>query len=62
MFIFYSFPAEVASGVVRGWTSRKYEYWRSIYGRRQAKDFLSRSIAKESGKLLKLRIIIGLLT
>jgi aspartate/tyrosine/aromatic aminotransferase len=32
--------AEVASGVVRGWTCRKYEYWQSIYRKRKAEAFL----------------------
>jgi hypothetical protein len=41
--------AEVASGVVRGWTSRKYEYWQSIYGKRQAKAFLQDPLLKNLG-------------
>jgi len=60
--------AKVARGVIRDWTSRKYEeHWQSISGRRQAKGFIKKPSAKRPGELLTLsrnllRILTGPLT
>jgi len=60
--------AEVARGVIKDWTSRKYEeHWQSICGHRQAKGFLKKPSAKRPGELLnlsrnQLRILTGPLT
>jgi hypothetical protein len=54
--------------VIRDWMSRKHEeHWQSIYGQRQAKDFLKKPSAKNAWELLnlsrsQLRIMTGLLT
>jgi hypothetical protein len=54
--------------VIRGWTNRKHpEYWQTIHGLRQAKDFLKRTSARRAGELLslnrnQLRILTGLFT
>jgi hypothetical protein len=60
--------AKIAREVIRGWTNRKHtEYWQSIYGQRQARDFLKRPSARRAGELLslnrnQLRILTGLFT
>jgi hypothetical protein len=62
--------ANVARGVIKDWTSRKYkEHWQSIRvcGQRQAKGFLKKPFAKRPGELLnlsrnRLRILTGPLT
>jgi hypothetical protein len=54
--------------VIRGWTNRKHtEYWQSIYGQRQARNFLERPSARRARELLslsrnQLRIRTGLVT
>jgi ribonuclease HI len=59
---------KVAREVIRGWTNRKHtEYWQSIQGQRQARDFLKRPSARRAGELLslnrnQLRIVTGLFT
>jgi hypothetical protein len=59
---------KIAREVIRGWTNRKHtEYWQSIYGQRQARDFLKRPSARRAGELLswsrnQLRILTGLFT
>jgi hypothetical protein len=60
--------AKVARGVITDRTSRKHkEYWQSVSGQAQAKDFLKKPSAKKAGELLnlsrhQLRIMTGLLT
>jgi hypothetical protein len=52
--------------VIRGWTNRKHtEYWQSIHGQRQTRDFLKGLSARRVGELLnlninQLRILTGL--
>jgi hypothetical protein len=59
---------KIAREVIRGWTNRKHtEYWKSIHGQRQARDFLKRPSARRAGVLLSLnrnqvRILTGLFT
>jgi hypothetical protein len=59
---------KIAREVIRGWTDRKHtEYWQSIYGQRQARNFLERPSARRAGELLslnrnQLRIQTGLVT
>jgi hypothetical protein len=58
--------AKTAREVIRGWTNRKHtEYWQSIYGQRQARNFLERPSARRARELLslssnQLRILTGL--
>jgi hypothetical protein len=58
--------AKIAREVIRGWTQRKHtEYWQSINGQSQARDFLKRPSAIRAGELLslnrnQLRILTGL--
>jgi hypothetical protein len=70
----YTFGGKVLSyiktdrAVIMGWTNRKHtEYWQSIYGQRQARNFLARSSARTARELLslsrnQLRILTGLFT
>jgi hypothetical protein len=47
--------ATVVRGVIRDWASRKHkEYWLSIRGKRQAKDFPKKTLCKKGGELLSL--------
>jgi hypothetical protein len=60
--------AKIARKVIRGWTNRKRtEYWQSIQGQRQTRDFLKGPSARRAGELLnlnrnQLRILTGLFT
>jgi hypothetical protein len=60
-----SISAKIAREVIRGWTNKKYkEYWQSIQGQRQAREFLKRPSARRAGELLnlnrnQLRILTG---
>jgi hypothetical protein len=60
--------AKIAREVIRGWTNRKHtEYWQSIHGQRQARDFFKRPSARRAGELIslnrnQLRILTGLFT
>jgi hypothetical protein len=41
--------AKTAREVIRGWTNRKHtEYWQSIQGQRQARNFLERPSARRA--------------
>jgi hypothetical protein len=59
---------EVATGLIREWTSRKYEErWQSVCEQRQDKGFLKKPSAKRAGELLSLcrnhlRILTSFLT
>jgi ribonuclease HI len=59
---------KTAREVIRVWTNRKHtEYWQSIQGQRQARDFLKRPSARRAGELLNLNrnqlwILTGLFT
>jgi hypothetical protein len=47
--------AKFARGVIKDWISRKHEeYWQSVHGQRQAKEFLKRHSGKRAGKLFNL--------
>jgi len=39
----------LARGVIRGWTSRKHELWKSIHGQMQARGYLKRPSDKSWG-------------
>jgi hypothetical protein len=42
--------AEVAKGVIRGWTSRKHkEYWQSLCGKGRLRAFLKDCLLKDLG-------------
>lgn len=45
---------KAARGEIRGWMSRKYEYWQSIHGHRQATIFLKAQSANRAMELLNL--------
>jgi len=58
--------AKVPREVIRGYMSRKHEYWQFIHGQSQAKSLLQKT-AERVGELLNLsrnhiRTITGLLT
>jgi len=48
---------KAARGQIRGWTSRKYEYWQTNHGHRQAKIFLKAPSANSAMELLNLNRI-----
>jgi hypothetical protein len=56
----------LARGVVRGWTSRKHELWKSVHRQLEARGYLKRPSDKIAGELNlsrnQLRIMTGLLT
>ena len=43
---------------IRGWMNRKYEYWQSMHGQRQAKIFLKAPSANKATELLECNQLI----